>query len=96
MRGWWIASRSAPAPKRSSPWAAIRDFYRGVIGETAILACADGQVSFRYRNGKTGKTERRTVSGTGSSNKRFRSWLRTIQPWSSGDTFRGGRPPGHA
>jgi hypothetical protein len=40
-----------------------RYLYRGVIAEKDILACADGQVSFRFRNGKTGKLERRTVSG---------------------------------
>ena len=27
------------------------------------MSSADGQVSFRYRDGKTGKTERRTASG---------------------------------
>jgi len=40
-----------------------RYLYRGVIAEKDILACADGQVSFRYRNARTGKMERRTVSG---------------------------------
>ena len=40
-----------------------RYLYRGVIREPDILACDDGQVSFRYRNAKTGKMERRTVSG---------------------------------
>ena len=40
-----------------------RYLYRGVISENDILSSADGQVSFRYRDGKTGKTERRTVSG---------------------------------
>ncbi len=40
-----------------------RYLYRGVISENDIVACADGQVSFRYRDGKSGKTERRTVSG---------------------------------
>ena len=40
-----------------------RYLYRGVIAEKDILACADGQVTFRYRNAKTGKMERRTVSG---------------------------------
>ena len=40
-----------------------RYLYRGVISENDILACADGQMSFRYRDGKIGKTERRTVSG---------------------------------
>ena len=40
-----------------------RYLYRGVIAEKDILACNDAQVSFRYRNAKTGKMERRTVSG---------------------------------
>jgi len=40
-----------------------RYLYRGVIAEKDILACADGEVGFRYRNGRTGKMERRTVSG---------------------------------
>jgi hypothetical protein len=40
-----------------------RYLYRGVIAEKDIVAVADGQVAFRYRNAKTGKMERRTVSG---------------------------------
>ena len=40
-----------------------RYLYRGVIREKDILACKDGHVSFRYRNAKTGRMERRTVSG---------------------------------
>ena len=40
-----------------------RYLYRGVIAEKDILACEDGQVSFRYRNAKTGKMERRTATG---------------------------------
>ncbi len=40
-----------------------RYLYRGVIAEKDILACTASQVSFRYRNGKTMKLERRTVSG---------------------------------
>jgi hypothetical protein len=40
-----------------------RYLYRGVIRERDIVACDNGQVSFRYRNAKTGKVERRTVSG---------------------------------
>ena len=40
-----------------------RYLYRGVIRETDIVACDNAQVSFRYRNAKTGKMERRTVSG---------------------------------
>ncbi len=41
-----------------------RYLYRGVIRENDILACNNGQVSFRYRNAKTGTMEHRTVSGT--------------------------------
>jgi Putative transposase/Transposase zinc-binding domain len=40
-----------------------RYLYRGVIAEKDILACAEGQVCFRYRNAKTGKMESRTVPG---------------------------------
>jgi len=40
-----------------------RYLYRGVIAEKDIAACDNAQVSFRYRNAKTGKMERRTVSG---------------------------------
>jgi len=40
-----------------------RYLYRGVIREDDIVACQDGQVTFRYRNAKTGRMERRTVSG---------------------------------
>jgi Putative transposase/Transposase zinc-binding domain len=40
-----------------------RYLYRGVIAEKDIVACNDGQVSFRYRNAKTATMERRTLSG---------------------------------
>jgi hypothetical protein len=40
-----------------------RYLYRGVISEKDIVAVDGGQVCFRYRNGKTGRMERRTVSG---------------------------------
>ncbi len=40
-----------------------RYLYRGVIREKDIVACTDGQVSFRYCNAKTGRMEQRTVSG---------------------------------
>ena len=40
-----------------------RYLYRGVIREQDIVAVGDGQVTFRYRCAKTGKRERRTVSG---------------------------------
>jgi hypothetical protein len=40
-----------------------RYLYRGVIAEKDIVACNNAQVSFRYRNAKTGRMELRTVSG---------------------------------
>lgn len=40
-----------------------RYLYRGVIREKDIVACGNGQVSFRFRNAKTAKMELRTVSG---------------------------------
>ena len=40
-----------------------RYLYRGVIQEKDILRCVDGQVSFRYREAKTGRTQVRTLSG---------------------------------
>lgn len=40
-----------------------RYLYRGVIREQDIVAYSNGQVTFRYRDGKTGKMERRTVPG---------------------------------
>jgi hypothetical protein len=38
-----------------------RYLYRGVIREQDILACENGRVSFRYRNAKTGKSEKRSL-----------------------------------
>jgi len=40
-----------------------RYLYRGVIQEKDILSCDNGQVRFRYRDGKTGKSMTRSVSG---------------------------------
>jgi hypothetical protein len=40
-----------------------RYLYRGVIREKDILSCENGQVTFRYKNAKTKRTETRTVSG---------------------------------
>jgi hypothetical protein len=40
-----------------------RYLYRGVIREADIVACGDGQVTFRYRDAKSGRFERRTVAG---------------------------------
>jgi len=40
-----------------------RYLYRGVLQEQDILACDHGQVTFRYRNSKTRRTETRTLPG---------------------------------
>jgi hypothetical protein len=40
-----------------------RYLYRGVIQEKDILSCDNGQVRFRYRDSKTGKSAVRTASG---------------------------------
>ena len=40
-----------------------RYLYRGVIREDDILACEDGHVRFRYRNGKTGALQERSLPG---------------------------------
>ena len=40
-----------------------RYLYRGVIREQDILACANGQVTFRYRHAKTGRMAQRTLAG---------------------------------
>ena len=40
-----------------------RYLYRGVIQEGDILRCADGRVTFRYRDSDTGKNTLRTVNG---------------------------------
>ena len=40
-----------------------RYLYRGVIQEGDIMRCADGQVTFRYRDSGTGRNTTRTLSG---------------------------------
>ncbi|MEJ2330918.1 MAG: transposase [Acidihalobacter sp.] len=40
-----------------------RYLYRGVIREKDILACENGQVTFRYKEAESGRTKQRTVSG---------------------------------
>ena len=41
-----------------------RYLYRGVIRESDIVACKDGQVTFRYQHSKSGRTMYRTVAGS--------------------------------
>ena len=40
-----------------------RYLYKGVIQEKDIIACENGQVTFRYRDSKTKQSQYRTVSG---------------------------------
>jgi len=40
-----------------------RYLYKGVIQEKDIIACENGEVTFRYRNSKTKRFEYRTVPG---------------------------------
>lgn len=40
-----------------------RYLYRGVVQEHSIVRCDDQSVTYRWRGGKSGKYERRTVSG---------------------------------
>ena len=40
-----------------------RYLYRGVLQEKDILACEDGQVSFRYQDAKTQRRQTRTLPG---------------------------------
>jgi len=40
-----------------------RYLYKGVIQEKDIVACKNGEVTFRYKNSKTKKTEYRTMPG---------------------------------
>lgn len=59
----WVVDCKAVGSGQTALIYLGRYLYRGVIREADIVACADGQVTFRYHNAKTGKRERRTVSG---------------------------------
>ena len=59
----WVVDCKAVGSGQTALIYLGRYLYRGVIREADIVACADGQVTFRYRNAKTGRMERRTVAG---------------------------------
>ncbi len=61
-KDWVVACKSVGSSEKALIYHG-RYLYRGVIRERDIVSCGDGQVSFRYRNAKTGRIERRTVSG---------------------------------
>lgn len=59
---WVVDCKSVGAGAKALVYLG-RYLYRGVIREKDILACENGQVTFRYQNSKTKKIERKTVSG---------------------------------
>lgn len=59
----WIAHCKSVGSGEKALLYLGRYLYRGVIGEADILACEDGQVTFRYRDAKTGKMQKRTLAG---------------------------------
>ncbi len=59
----WVVDCKAVGSGASALIYLGRYLYRGVIREQDIVACDNAQVSFRYRDAKTGKMQRRTVAG---------------------------------
>jgi hypothetical protein len=62
LRAWVVDCKSVGSGESALIYLG-RYLYRGVIAEKDIVACVGGQVGFRYRNARTGRMERRTVSG---------------------------------
>ena len=60
--GWVVDCKSVGSGEKALIYLG-RYLYRGVIREQDIVACRDGQVSFRYRDAKTKAMLRRTVTG---------------------------------
>lgn len=56
----WVVDCKSVGDGRKALLYLGRYLYRGVIRETDIVRCEDGQVSLRYRDAKTGKTAVRT------------------------------------
>lgn len=61
--GKWVANCKSVGTGEKALIYLGRYLYRGVIREKDILSYGNGQVCFRYRDAKTGKWGRRTVSG---------------------------------
>jgi hypothetical protein len=61
-KDWVVDCKSVGSGEKALVYLG-RYLYRGVIAEKDIVAVADGEVSFRYRNARTDKMERRSVSG---------------------------------
>jgi hypothetical protein len=61
-KAWVVDCKSVGSGEKALIYLG-RYLYRGVISEKNIIGCQDGQVTFRFVNAKTGKTERRTLPG---------------------------------
>jgi hypothetical protein len=61
-RKWVVDCKSVGSGEKALIYLG-RYLYRGVIREQDIVACRDGQVTFRYRNAKTKRFEYRTLPG---------------------------------
>ncbi len=59
----WVANCKAVGRGEKALIYLGRYLYRGVIREQDILACQSGRVSFRFRDAKTGRMERRSLAG---------------------------------
>lgn len=59
----WVVDCKSVGSGRSALIYLGRYLYRGVIREQDIVRCAEGKVSFHYRDARSGKTMLRTVSG---------------------------------
>lgn len=59
----WVVDCKAVGQGKSALVYLGRYLYRGVIAEKDILACNNGQVTFRYRESKTQQTKTRTLAG---------------------------------
>ena len=61
--GKWVANCKSVGTGEKALIYLGRYLYRGVIREKDIVAVGFGQVTFRYRDAKSGRVERRVVSG---------------------------------
>ena len=59
----WVAHCKSVGAGQNALIYLGRYLYRGVIREQDILVCHNGRVSFRYRDAKTGKAEKRSLEG---------------------------------
>ena len=61
-KAWVVDCKSVGSGEKTLVYLG-RYLYRGVIREKDVVACSDTTVTFAYRDAKTGKSARRTVSG---------------------------------